>query len=1300
LFSAEDKGEIDRLRARLRKYQTSAMRRGHQAYSQVMPMVDVEPGGSGTGRPHLLLRGAGSTWRVLLDTGAAVSIVSARMIQAGVFPTPMRAPERVIVNASGGRMKVQGVSEVSLWIASRRCDASLWVVEDYPHDMILGTDFLSRAGIVLDCGRRRIGFADGFDIGWDDDQSGKLSVVASVDTASSSVAHVVGSVKLDHLDQTRKGQVGGIIAEFAKCFSEREDQYALARVQPMVVELTEKTQPIWRLPYRLAAKEEEFLQKRMDELLAAGVVRMSSSHWAAPCKVVPKGVDQMREVIDFRCLNGVVEDDPHPVANARDIFDRLAGCKFFSRLDLQHAYLQIPVHRDSQHLLAFVTPWSHLEYTRAPFGFKNSGKALQRALSQLFHGVKGLYGYSDDWLIATATWEQHLEVFREALVRLESRGFMLKPSKCEIGLAKIKYLGRVLSESGVAADMDDVRALLEMPAPADLSELRSFLGSMQWFASHIAGSAKLMAPLYTLTKKGVVFSWGAEQAHAFQKIKKALTSAPVLRFPDVRKIFVLETDASAQGLAAVLIQDGYPVAYWSRTLRPAERRVGIPTLEISAVLEAVRHWSVLLRGVHFRVVTDHQALKWLQSWSEPAGKFAIWATELSAYDFEIVYRPGKKQGLADAMSRIVGHNGATVFALEVPDVLSEPEVFKAAQAEDDACRKIKKRLATHGSEQFVVNEQGILCFLAHVYDLPVLRPVVPESLIPRVLEDVHSRSGHLGVRALIRELSQAYFWNKMAEDAKDFVANCSICQRVNEPVRRRIPDAKPSAEFFNDLVAVDLMSGMATGAQGQVCVLAIVDYFSHYVEVVPLTSKTAETVHRAFVDNWVSKHGAPKRLLSDQGPEFTAAAFTNGVRGLGTNKVFTTAYHPQGNGVVERFNRTFTSMMRKKMLNKLPSSWPTFVSDIVEAWNTTVHEQTKVAPAVLAGRPFEAKSKKLGGGLSAPTERVREAAGSAAVQRNAERITETAERISNSGMRTYKVRDKVWVRDQVTRHATLSKFSPTWEGPFRVWGVRGPHAYLVGPMQGVNGRSRTVNVRDLKPFLDKKEWRRVQAGQGGPDYSSERTGRPPRGAAPVGQGRAEVDRQPPHGAVLLQQGQGIGQLPHGAVLLQQGQGIGQLPHGAVLLQQGQGIGQLPHGAVLEQQVHQDDGQPPHGAELQQQGQQEDNEPPPHGAEPLQQFGQQVDGLPPPGAVPQQGQEEEEELQDEELQQQQEQDEEPAAVPEQGGVDQQEAAQAQEQPAVMQAQDQAPQAAGGYGVSRRGRTLILSEKAREAAAGFK
>ena len=476
---------------------------------------------------------------------------------------------------------------------------------------------------------------------------------------------------LDQLDMEWKSVGEEEDRELKKLLEEFNDVFAL---DPMEVGRTDLVQhhintgehapvkqPPRRIPFSMRAKVEALVE----EMLGNGIIDHSTSPWASPIVLVAKQDGSTRFCVDYHHLNAITKLNEFLLPQVDDSLDVLSGMKYFSTLDLATGYWQVGMSSDSKEKIAFITHEGLYEFSVMPFGLCNAPATFQRCMEVTLHSLarSKCVVYLNDILVMGKSFQEHLNNLKEVFGRLRAAGLRLKPQKCHLVKQEVKYLGYVVSYSGISADPDKVTAVQDYARPQTVKHLCSFLGLASYYRCFIPHFSQVTAPLYALTKKDALFKWTSTCQDTFKQLKQILTQGPVLTFPDFSKLFVLETDASGISLGAVLsavlsrVHDDIckPICYASRTLQLHQKNYGVSELEALAVVWAVKHFRVYLYGHKCDVYTNHEALLSLMNHPHPSGKLAHWGLALQELDLMIHYRPGKLNQPADSLSRCSGN---------------------------------------------------------------------------------------------------------------------------------------------------------------------------------------------------------------------------------------------------------------------------------------------------------------------------------------------------------------------------------------------------------------------------------------------------------------------------------------------------------------------------------------------------------------------------------------------------------------------------------------------------------------------
>ncbi|WVZ71061.1 LOW QUALITY PROTEIN: hypothetical protein U9M48_019687 [Paspalum notatum var. saurae] len=670
-----------------------------------------------------------------------------------------------------------------------------------------------------------------------------------------------------------------------------------------LIELLPGTAPIAMRQYRMAPIEHEEVKKNIDELLAKGYIRPSSSPWAFPVLLVEK-TDVKRMCVDYRALNKVTIKNKYPLPRIDDLFDQLQGACVFSKIDLRSGYHQLKIRPSDIPKTGFTTKYGLYEYTVMSFGLTNSPAYFMQLMNSVFMDYldKFVVVFIDDILIYSKTEAEHEEHLRLVLQRLREHKLYAKFSKCEFWIDEVRFLGHVVSKGGIAVDPSKVSTVTNWKVPEIPKEVRGFLGLAGYYRRFIENFSRIAKPMTSLLEKDAEFRWTNAQQAAFDELKKRLTTAPVLTLPDQQKKFIVYCDASRDGLGCVLMQEGKVIAYTSRQLRKHELNYPTHDLELAAVVHALKIWRHYLYGQRCEIYFDHKTLKYIFTQNELNMRQRRWLELIKDYDMEIHYHPGKANVVADALSRksyanmalgfIMPHelceeferlslgflHHTTAAAFEAEPTLEQE--IREHQKNDEKLQEIGELLKSGKAPHFREDEQGTLW-----YKNRICVPNV-DSIRKLILSEAHDTaySIHPGSTKMYYDLKERFWWYGMKRAVAEYVAICDTCQRVKAEHQRPAGLLQPLKvpEWKLEEITMDFIVGLPRTQKG---------YNSIWVSgSLNQGAKLAEL----YISRIVCFHGVPKKIISDRD----------------TKLRFSTAYHPQTDGQTERANQILEDMLR------------------------------------------------------------------------------------------------------------------------------------------------------------------------------------------------------------------------------------------------------------------------------------------------------------------------------------------------------------------------------------------------------
>jgi len=902
----------------------------------------------------------------LVDCGASGNVISRKFVQKNRIKTStLSSPFRA--------MMANGASELVSEFVSIRVSLSgfppgtyeFFVCDLFSSDALLGFPWLREVNPLIDWAKNSV-------LPWKKKFPAKVSPQGQEKPALSSPGSnpplVVASwkeleISSDDLvllafrsgtesSQERDSDVKEVLSEFADVFPD-DLPAGLPPSRPFdhKIDLMPGSSPPSRPPYRLSPGETEELRKQLDDLLEKGFIRPSSSPYAAPVIFVKKKDGTLRACQDYRPLNALTVKDRYPLPLIDDLLDGLRGSSIFSKLDLRSGYHQIRVAEEDIPKTAFVSKFGHFEFLVLPFGLCNAPSSFMRAMDSVFENDKEFVKvFLDDILVHSSSRSEHLNHLRSVLGRLRQSRFFAKRSKCEFAKASVSFLGHTVSKHGVATDHDKLEVVRTWPTPKSVSDVRSFLGFAGFYQRFVKNFSRLAAPLSALTKKEVPFQWTDSEQVAFDNVKQALVSAPILAIPDPSRPYVLETDASGIALGAVLSQASEsdsvrPVSFMSRKLNVHEARYPAHELELLAVHDALMKWRHLLAGgPKVKVLTDNISVKYALSQKGLTGRRARWAMHFADFDLEIVHRAGSENTLADALSRI--DLNASTFDQE-PSSLPIPEyendkffwpIVQALKAPQNSANKIsfaRSYSLVDGKFLFLEDETRRLC---------VPKEGLLKQSIFRTFHDSPT-AAHPGRDKTYSSIKKGYFWPGMYEEIRQYVTSCVVCQRTKPASSSLSAPLKPLEIPKRpwESVSMDFVTSLPETDDGYNTIFAVVDRLTKMAHFVPtVSSASAADVANLFVANIFKLHGLPKSIVSDRDPKFTGELWKTLWSALEVDLKMSTAYHPQSDGQTERTIRTLEQYLRA--LVTPDKSWLDALPLAEYAYNSSVHSSTKATP--------------------------------------------------------------------------------------------------------------------------------------------------------------------------------------------------------------------------------------------------------------------------------------------------------------------------------------------------------------------
>lgn len=822
------------------------------------------------------------------------------------------------------------------------------------------------------------------------------------------------------------------------------------------------------------------------KMLKEGVICESQSPWSSPIVMIKKPDGKFRFCLDYRLVNKHSCSDGYPLPRLEGILDHLKKAKYISTIDLSQAYFQVPLNKDSQPITAFsVEGLGHFEFVRCCFGLSGAPATFQRLMDRLFSSEEfaNVHVYLDDILVISETFGEHLKLLRKVLRTLRRANLTINREKSHFCVSPVRYLGFLIDEEGIHLDSEKVAPILNYPALKSVKQVRSFIGLISWYRRFLKNLATIAEPITRLLKEDQVWIWSEEQEKAFAEIKNQLTSPPVMSHPDFNLKFTIQTNASAVGLGAVLlqVQNGQEkvIAYASRTMTRSERKWSLTERECLAVFWAIKKFRPYIEGVKFDIATDTNSFNWLYSLKEPSGRLAHWIVELQTYDFQIVKRKNISTRVPAALSR------ATEVNLVVLEVSREQ--FQNTRDEWYLRRKrdVEKEPEKHPDWRI---ENGLLYHQRPnplieelMPDLNAWKLVVPVEYRKEILRENHNepQAGHFGMARTFQKIMQFYFWPNLFREVANYIRKCHICQAVKAD--QRGSSGIMSWRSFDQpwmAVAVDIVGPLPRSRNGFSYLLVMQDLFSRWVEIAPLRRATGPKVLEAYSELILNRWGSPRYLVNDNGTCFVNTTMDKMVSGTGTKQVTCPIYHPASNPV-ERTNRVLKTFLAA-FVHENHRDWDLHLQEFRFAYNTAYHSSLQATPAFInLGReliPIENTRENLETPEEIPHFEMNDWKGRMQKLNILRRLIVSNVRDAHDRqatqfnrrqrVRSFSLGDIVKSRNRVLSSGIkgfAAKLAPKYAGPFRIVKRFSRNVYGLSDLEG--HQITKVHVTDIQPYV-------------------------------------------------------------------------------------------------------------------------------------------------------------------------------------------------------------------------------------------
>lgn len=764
-------------------------------------------------------------------------------------------------------------------------------------------------------------------------------------------------ISVNHLDLREQAKIENLICQYKNLFA--KDKYDIGTVKGYEAHIDLLVDKYCsKRPYRCSIEDKREIEQQISKLLEENLIEESYSPFAAPVTLAYKKEEgnKSRLCVDFRELNKIVIPQSQPFPLIEDLMVKTRNCKYFTTLDINSAFWSIPLKISDRYKTAFVTQEGHFQWTCLPFGLKTSPAIFQRILSNIIrkHNLSDFaVNYIDDILLYSKTFNDHIRHLSMLLEAIQAEGFKLKFSKCNFAQDSVKYLGHIIQNNTITPIKDNLIAIKDFPTPQTQKNIRQFLGKINFYGKYVPNIAIILDPLHNLLRKHQKFIWSEKCKESFDTIKRLLCSKPILTIFDPDLPIYIYTDASIQGIGAVLKQpqnnEEKPCAYFSRKLNDTQKKKKAIYLECLAIKEAIKYWQHWLIGKKFKVFTDHKPLEKMNIKARTDEELGDLTYYLSQYNFEVIYSPGKYNIEADSLSRnpvlepeeYQEEKLKVVNLINIEDIQKDQEINKEIKGDE-----LKITLRDKIYYKKVGKKEKI---------------ILSEEFSKDLIRKIHKFYCHIGTKQLKNKITSFYTAKNLMNNIKQVCENCEVCIKNKSRGKNQfglMSHLGPATHPF-EIVSIDTIGGFGGSRSTKTYLHLLVDHFTRFAYI--LTSKTQTSNDFIKLIEKVTKENKIGLILSDQYPGINSKKFKDYLQEENIPIIFTAVNAPFSNGINERLNQTLVNKIRCKM-NEMKGklAWTTIAHECTQRYNETEHTVTGFAPKyLLEGKKVDVLPEEL-----------------------------------------------------------------------------------------------------------------------------------------------------------------------------------------------------------------------------------------------------------------------------------------------------------------------------------------------------
>uniref|UniRef100_A0AB38Z1M6 Polyprotein n=1 Tax=Chuta errantivirus TaxID=3078401 RepID=A0AB38Z1M6_9VIRU len=815
-------------------------------------------------------------------------------------------------------------------------------------------------------------------------------------------------VRDEHLTEIQREKLSKMLDRFKTLFQPPENKLPFTTRIQAEIRTTDNTPVYSKLyPYPQSLKQE--VETQISKLLKDGIIRPSKSPYNSPIWVVKKKQDaskinKYRVVMDYRKLNSKTISDKYPIPDTSTVLANLGKSKYFTTLDLNSGFHQIPMAESDIEKTAFSINNGKYEFVRLPFGLKNGPSIFQRVMDDVLRDHIGTicHVYIDDIIVLGETFEQHLLNLETILNTLKNANFCIQPDKSEFCKKEVEFLGFIVTQNGLKPNPKKVEAIKNYPKPSNIKELRAFLGLSGYYRRFIKGYAALAKPLTNMLRgkeghlsrnesKKINITLDDHALLAFNTLKEVLCSEDVLIFPDFNKPFILNTDASNQALGAVLsqrtCQGERPISFISKSLSKTEENYATNEKEMLAIVWALNVFRNFIYGAKILIYTDHMPLTYAISPKNVNAKLKRWKSYIEEHDHEIFYKKGKSNHVADALSRIqinsltsTAHSAdnddnSYIFSTESPvnvfrnqlifETASQSgytfsilfgthkrHLFKEPKFTKDFLEKQLKAYLKPNCLNGIMCSEPVMGTIQEIYKENFNPKITKARYTQRKVNDISNKDdqikiikethfyAHRNAKENVAQIIKNNYFPGMNKLTREYVKTCDICKI--EKYDRHPQKSLPVKTQVPYYPGEIIHIDIFVYNQNN-CFISSIDKFSKFVKIKQIKSKSIADIHRPIIEllyDW----DIPKIIVMDNERSFTSQIIEQQIRELGVEISKTPVNHSESNGQIERAHSTIREIMRCSRNTSPNLNLNDLLQIAIHKYNNSIHSVTGDTP--------------------------------------------------------------------------------------------------------------------------------------------------------------------------------------------------------------------------------------------------------------------------------------------------------------------------------------------------------------------